>query len=175
MTPHAQSRQIPYSQTQMPFPPPPPMSSTVGGREQLNDIMELFRQEMRNEMDQKVAPLERENRNLQKEVESLRENLKANQSELSATKRALSSLTEACEDQAHDLASRRRSIAELQARVADDDMWRAEVNQRYHTTERVLRDVRLVCYVAISIVNISVTYFLLLYLNQNLGSAINRQ
>lgn len=115
--------------------------SNVGSRAQVNDAIEQFRQEMRNEMEQRVAPLERDNRNLRNEVDTLREDLRASQSELATTKRALSTLTATCEDQAHDLASRRRAIAELQARVADDDMWRAEVNQRYHTTERSIREV----------------------------------
>jgi hypothetical protein len=124
------------------LPIPPPVTNVGGGaRAQFNDIIEMFRQEMRNEMDSRVAPIERENRNLKTEVESLHETLKSTQAELSSTKRALNTLTETCEDQSRDLAARRRSIAELQARVADDDMWRAEMNQKYHNTDRALKEV----------------------------------
>jgi chromosome segregation ATPase len=92
----------------------------------LVDALEAMRKEMRGELDQRLAPLERENAQLR--------------TELVAAQRAAADVARQLDEQNTELAARRRQVSELAARQVDGEAWRQESAARFLTLERKLAD-----------------------------------
>jgi len=122
-----------WSAAQPPHPPAPasapPQHATTSARElaqPLVEALEAMRKEMRGELDQRLAPLERENAQLR--------------TELVAAQRAAADMARQLDEQNSELAARRRQASELAARQADGEAWRQEAAGRFLTLERKLAD-----------------------------------